>query len=637
MAQKELEPEVQEALSYIESGQNFILEGGAGSGKTYSLISLINELSLKYPEKSIVCITYTNNAVAEIKSRINNENFLVSTIHEFIWNIMKKYQNEIKVTLVNLINDENYKIFTKPREIEEESIAIDIFKDIYVEYDEYYSMTPNNEKKIKISHNHVLIIAEKMFEKYKKLSDIFKDIANFIFIDEYQDTDPGVIKILLEHIKNSDKKNIVGFFGDSMQAIYDDGIGDLEKYHLKKIIKVQNRRNPKVVIEVANKFRDDGLKQVPSTDYDAPNMENGDIIKGSVKFIFGESLDEIKLLKSKEIFSEWDFNEIGKTKELRLTHNYNADMIGFKELYNLYNNDLIIKLINKIRIEIAGKNILTSEKTLEELAVEINCKKLLEEIKVSNDYTIYQEIRSLLWEEIKNKYKINKESLLGYKLNGLNKRYEASSNRDKILQRLDTLNELLELYEGKQYNEFLKQTHCIIKNKNEKIKLEKAVNFLLENDNNTIGEILETAEKEGLLKEDDLFNDFILNKGTYLWKKIKKIPFIQYRNSIKYLKEFFPIATQHSVKGSEYDNVLIILASNWNKYDFKTLFGKGSTNETVKKRTKKLFYVSITRAKRNLVIYMPLDENNERDKNAILEKAKEYFGVNNVFALEELK
>ena len=148
---------------------------------------------------------------------------------------------------------------------------------------------------------------------------------------------------------------------------------------------------------------------------------------------------------------------------------------------------------------------------------------------------------------------------------------------------------------------------------------------------------LETAEKEGLLKEDDLFNNFIQKKGTYLWKKIKEIPFIQYRNSIKYLKEFFPIATQHSVKGSEYDNVLIILASNWNKYDFKTLFGKGSTNEAVKRRTKKLFYVSITRAKRNLVIYMPLDENNERDKNAILEKAKEYFGVNNVFALEELK
>ena len=51
MAQKELENEVKQALQYIKSGENFILEGGAGSGKTYSLISLINELSLEYPDK----------------------------------------------------------------------------------------------------------------------------------------------------------------------------------------------------------------------------------------------------------------------------------------------------------------------------------------------------------------------------------------------------------------------------------------------------------------------------------------------------------------------------------------------------------------------------------------------------------
>jgi DNA helicase-2/ATP-dependent DNA helicase PcrA len=84
MAQKELENEVKQALQYIKSGENFILEGGAGSGKTYSLISLINELSLEYPEKSIVCITYTNNAVAEIKSRINNENLLTKCYSKFI-------------------------------------------------------------------------------------------------------------------------------------------------------------------------------------------------------------------------------------------------------------------------------------------------------------------------------------------------------------------------------------------------------------------------------------------------------------------------------------------------------------------------------------------------------------------------
>ncbi|MBT2158663.1 hypothetical protein KK423_03665 [Clostridioides difficile] len=55
----------------------------------------------------------------------------------------------------------------------------------------------------------------------------------------------------------------------------------------------------------------------------------------------------------------------------------------------------------------------------------------------------------------------------------------------------------------------------------------------------------------------------------------KKITFNQYRKSVLYLKEFSPICTQHSVKGSEYDNVLLVLESDWNKYDFNTLFGKG--------------------------------------------------------------
>lgn len=630
MTQKELEIEVKEALQYIETGENFILEGGAGSGKTYSLISIINELSLKYPEKSIVCITYTNNAVAEIKSRISNENFLVSTIHEFMWNIIKKYQNEIKLTLVNLINDENYKNFTKPKDTVETSLVIDIFKKVYVEYDEYYSMTPNEENKIKISHNHVLIIAEKMFEKYKKLNDIFKDMANYIFIDEYQDTDPSVAKILLDHIKSSNKNSVVGFFGDSMQAIYDDGIGTLEKYNLKKIIKKQNRRNPRTVIKLANKFREDEMVQEPSTDYNAPNMENGHIVEGSVKFIYGEELNDINLLKNKEIFSEWNFNEGEKTKELRLTHKYNADMSGFKELFDLYNNDPFIKVIEKIRIEVSKQNISTIGKTLEELVSEINFKNTI-------DYAICHDIKDLLWEEIRNKYRIESESLLGYKLNGLNKKYEARSSRDRILQRLDNLSELLELYEAKRYNEFLKQTHFIIKNKDDKIELEKTMKFLLNSDDETIEKVLNYTKEHRVLKEDDLFNNFINNKGFYLWKKIKKLSFIQYRNSIKYLKEFFPIATQHSVKGSEYDNILVVLASNWNKYDFNTLFGEGSTNANVKGRTKKLFYVSITRAKRNLVIYMQIEKKKGVIKDNIIKKAKEYFGENNVISIEKLK
>ncbi len=611
-----------------------ILEGGAGSGKTYSLISLIETLIIKSSEIKIVCITYTNNAVAEIKSRIDNENLWVSTIHEFIWHVIKKYQKEIKNELVLLINDEIIKEFKKPKDLENNLITIDYFNNIDVEYDEYYSMNPNAENKIKISHDHILILAEKMFDKYKKLSDILKDIANCIFVDEYQDTSPYIAKILLEHLKKSKKKNVIGFFWDSMQSIYDEGVGDLNKYKLKKIVKKQNRRNPRIVIEIANKFRNDKITQIPSKDKNAPNMdENGVIIEGNIKFIYGKEQEDINFLKNKALFKPWNFLNGEQTKELRLTHKYNAEMAGFKKLYDLYNDDLIIKLIDNIQKNIDNNE--NKESVLNELVLELrpiyNKKDLFEEITGNEIYNlIYQDIKNLLWKNVLEKCKISKESLMSYKFNGINGRYKTNSHRDKILKKLDVLNELIELYESKKFNEFLKKTNFSIQNKNDKSKLKEIMNFFMLEDRKTIEEVLDFSKKQGLIREDVDFDNYISAKGFYLWERIKKISFKEYRNSILYLKEFSPISTQHSIKGSEFDNVLVVLESNWNKYDFKTLFGKGSKNENVKKRTRKLFYVCMTRAKKNLVIYMPTED------LEIINSAKDYFGEENVLSIDSM-
>ena len=624
-----LENEVKVALKCIEKGVNFILEGGAGSGKTYSLISLIETLIIKSSEIKIVCITYTNNAVAEIKSRIDNENLWVSTIHEFIWHVIK---NE----LVLLINDEIIKEFKKPKDLENNLITIDYFNNIDVEYDEYYSMNPNAENKIKISHDHILILAEKMLDKYKKLSDILKDIANCIFVDEYQDTSPYIAKILLEHLKKSKKKNVIGFFGDSMQSIYDEGVGDLNKYKLKKIVKKQNRRNPRIVIEIANKFRNDKITQIPSKDKNTPNMdENGVIIEGNIKFIYGKEQEDINFLKNKALFKSWDFLDGRKTKELRLTHKYNSEMAGFKKLYDLYNDDLIIILIDKIKKVIDSSSNENNEKSLSKFVLELrptyNKKDLLEEIINNKIYnSIYQSIENLAWKDILEKCKINKESLMSYKFNGINGRYETNSHRDKILKKLDVLNELIELYESKKFNEFLKKTNFSIQNKNDKSKLKEIMNFFMLEDRKTIEEVLDFSKKQGLIREDVDFDNYISAKGFYLWERIKKISFKEYRNSILYLKEFSPISTQHSIKGSEFDNVLVVLELNWNKYDFKTLFGKGSKNENVKKRTRKLFYVCMTRAKKNLVIYMPTED------LEIINSAKNYFGEENVLSIDSM-
>ena len=634
MATQTLEQETLAALKCIKAGKNFILEGGAGSGKTYSLISLINALTEESPYIKIICITFTNNAAVEILSRTENKNIWVSTIHEFIWSLIRKYQNEIKNVLVELINN-NAKNFGKPKNFSENLISKKYFENLYVDYDEYYSLIPNDKNRVKISHEHILVVAEKIFKKYKKISDILKDIADCIFVDEYQDTDPLVAKILLEHLKQSNKKNVIGFFGDSMQSIYDNGVGDLNQYKLTKIVKIQNRRNPRAIIELANKFRDDNIKQQPSEDINAPNMENGAIIEGNIKFLYGNKIDEFISIKEKNIFESWDFSDGKQTKELRLTHKYNAEMAGFKDLYSLYNSDLIIILINNIKKKIDKEN-LNYNQSLEELALDakltFNKSDLLDQIKEDKIYqSIYSTLKDKPWAMVYENCRIPEKSLMSYKLNGLSGKYEANSYRDKILRRLDILEEIIGLYEANKLNDFLRITKFSIRDRNDKILLKQTVNYLINKDNKTIEEVLEFAKVKGLLKEDELFNDYISNKGFYLWERIKKIPFKQYRNSILYLKEFSPFCTQHSVKGSEFDNVLLILESNWNKYDFNTLFGKGSINSNVQLRTKKLFYVCITRAKKNLIIYMPTNDSD------IIIKAKEFFGENNVINISSIE
>ena len=626
MVEKTIEPEVEMVFEAIKEDKNFILEGGAGSGKTFSLISIIEKISRDEPDKSIVCITYTNNAVAEIRERITNDKLKVSTIHEFIWSIIGQFQNEIKYCLIDLINDDEQKEFIRPLDYPSESQLTDTyFENIRVDYDERYSMSIIDNR-VQISHDHTLLVAEKMFSTHPKLCDILIDIADYIFVDEYQDTSPLVVKILLEYIQNRTKKNIVGFFGDSMQAIYDSGVGDLSSYNLIKIAKAQNRRNPKKVIDLANKFRDDGLVQTPSNDDTAPNMDNGSIIPGIVKFIYGNDINQLEILRGSQLYRKLEFNAPSKTKELRLTHKLNAEMAGFSKLFELYNTDLFVKLITGIKKKINENKIVDNGKSFKDLVEEAQIvvrrggPLIVDEIKSNSELSaFYDEIKTCSFEEVSSKSKINKESLLSYKFNGLSSRYEAGTDRDRILKRLDLVYELVKLYKTGKHNEFLRITKFKITSSKDKISLSNVMTEISADDI-TIGRVIELAEECELISKDDLFTNFIKNRGHYLWSRLKIMPFQEYVNSIDYLREYVSVITQHKVKGSEYENVLVLLDNGkWNQYNFDTLFGKGSSNENVQNRTKRLFYVAITRAMKNLIVYMP---SNDRQ---IIEKAKDYF------------
>jgi uvrD/REP helicase len=652
----EIEDEVKEILQCIENKKNFILTGGAGSGKTHSLVLLIQEIGRLYPNKSIICITYTNNAVAEIKSRISNDKLFVSTIHEFLWKIIKKYQKELKETMIELIysEEEKYKKFTLPKdnlEKNEMKINLEYFLNSEIVYDEYYSL--KSEEDSKIGHDEILLIAEKMFEKYSKLCDILKDNANFIFIDEYQDTSEEVANIFLNHINKSKKENIIGFFGDSMQSIYDSGIGNIKDDSLKRINKIQNRRSSLKVIELTNKLRDDGIKQIPSKNTKETNIDEktGKIKEGNVKFIYSNN-NILEELKKTYIFNDWDFKNTLNTKELRLTHKLNAENSGFKELYNLYTNDFIYsKLISKLK----EKKISEDEDTnnfgyiIEKFPIfsgkgKIK-KNILEQVDIKSKKEI-EKIKDIEWGKIKNSF-INKDSLLGYKFNGLTEKYESTSNRDKILQKLDLIYESINLYNENKYVELFKKLKIKISSYEDKIKIRKEMNELIElmkSQNDKIYEIIDKANNILNIKNDERYIEFIENRGWYLWNRIKDISFSEYVKSIEYQKEYFPYSTQHSVKGSKFNNVLVILDNGkWSKYNFNLLleniFDENNILDKTKKdifnRTKKLFYVCCTRAKENLIVFIQIN-NQKINKEKIISNAKELFGEENVISGDEL-
>ena len=86
-----------------EGKKSFFLFAGAGSGKTRSLVKLLAYIestwgdTLTKEHRQVAVITYTNAATDEIMRRLEfSPIFHVSTIHSFLWDVIKTFQVDIK-------------------------------------------------------------------------------------------------------------------------------------------------------------------------------------------------------------------------------------------------------------------------------------------------------------------------------------------------------------------------------------------------------------------------------------------------------------------------------------------------------------------------------------------------------------
>ncbi len=475
-----LEPEVQKIFEHIDSVNNFLLSGGAGSGKTHSLIQVIGQIIAEYPTAKIACMTYTNAAVREIEDRFNNKNLSVSTIHDFLWDNIKSFQIELKKSLVELANAEDIKEIKSPDGI----VTSDYFSDKEIQYKEYTVIREGM-----ISHDELLVLASHMFKAYPKLCNILKDKFKFILIDEYQDTSPYVVEIFLNYLKQSSKKNVVGFFGDAMQSIYDDTIGNLNVYAASKdvieIKKNQNRRNPRLVYELANKLRTDGIVQVASADNVAPNMQNGVVKEGNIKFFYSIGDEKLEVLKQ---MLDWDFLNPKETKILNLTHNLIAPKAGFTKLMAIYDADKILDYKKRITDYIKNKNItedyagLTFGEVIEQLmegkTTSADLKPILPTAGMKDFIDEHAELfkvaKSYPFEEFRKIY-VDKDALLDDKKDDEDDESKSNSKRDKLIKHLFKIQTNIDLYTEKNHNEFLRKTEFKIKSTADKTRLREII------------------------------------------------------------------------------------------------------------------------------------------------------------------
>lgn len=639
-----MDQEVEKIIDHIEKGENFLLSGGAGSGKTYSLVQVIREVIARHPSSKIACMTYTNASVHEIERRVNHSNLNVSTIHDFLWDNIKNFQRELKATLIEMLNTEDSGISLNGYEGE---VPLNFFNkdrepDFAIQYKEYLKLQDGI-----ISHDEVLKLSERIFFKYPKIVSFVKSRYPFVFIDEYQDTNPLIVKILLEYFPKVSKKCLVGFFGDSMQAIYDDGVGNIDNYLITdenpdgcvyEVQKKQNRRCPQSVITLSNFLRLDSLRQEPSTDLKAPNMTvDGHVKEGTILFYYSDE-DKTDVLKEK-LTSEfgWDFSDTGNTKELRLTHNLIANEAGFETLMRIHDSDKIIEYGKRIRDYAKTKGVLDDIKPqiLKE-SIKILSSRFPDDKKkwsptksqqdfINTNSALYAEALTMPFESIA--CYIDKDQLLDDKSEE-DAGKGTSSKLSPLNLHLHKIEHCIQLYLDKDYNEFMRFTSTKqITRARQKKELREGIDRIVSSYNDmTISEVIDLADSLGICVKDDKINSYIEN-NPYLWLRIKEVSYKEARNVYDYRIGNKPFSTQHKTKGLEYNNVMVILKSNWANYDFASLFYNNGKKESIVQRTKKLFYVCCTRAKECLVVYYP------SASNQVVEGAKKMFGEGNIYKI----
>ena len=527
--------------------------------------------------QKIACITFTNVAANEIKERLgrNLDAVHVSTIHSFLWQLISSFQNELRQAL-GIFNDRlgpSNKRYIPNLNLDSTNI----------EYVDHYADLSKGE----ISHDDVLKLAFHMIKEYPTLRHLIKCQYPVLLLDEYQDTQDIVIETLSRLIKADSQTTFgkidfrVGLFGDSMQSIYDSGAGYVDHQRLDAITitNEDNYRSTPNIVRLINKVRAKSKKAT----YVEQQVQRTDLPQRSICSLFYTTNDiAVKLRSLDAIASHFNWSLGEDTKVLELTHSAISRTANWNNLQKAYT---------------------------------YRGRDGFDRLRVGDDtYSSTFSFMSRLYKAWASHNGYDTLRLLRFESPGYIRNRNIVTSTDDMIHWTSILNEFVR--------------RCNSDNVEEN-SISAIFRFVYNEDVQLCRRIDRVARFESYYDLDD--SKRIENRRKFL-TTLTQTHFSELLHFYDYLDQATPFSTQHGTKGTEYDNVILLIDnSTWkNKYSFSTVFGASDRLADRVQRTLNLFYVSISRARNNLIVVY---------KNPTMDciaGAKELFGEDNVQPLEEI-
>ena len=387
----------------------YLVVAGAGSGKTHTIVEKVKYLlDNGYKNSEVLCISFTNETVNELKDRLesNNSSVDVKTFHRLSLDIIGNKYNIASSNMLSyaieeyfysfVYHDNTYKLLEYIDNLDYLKNTILSFinrlKGLNLDYSYILRLLrsdiSSDNKIILVFIFKILIIYEEELKSTNKID--FNDMINlaikridslnyfkykYIIIDEYQDT--SEIKYLLIK-KLIDRFNIkLMAVGDDYQSIYSFTGCNLKLFtnfkklfKHSKIIKLKNNyRNPSDIVEISKRFVMLNKNQI------SKRLKSNKYIKDAIELVYFKDEEKafIEITKSIDNILALGRNnkDLDKVKELNIDKNIKYLTVhsskGLEEDYVIILNviDDTLGFPNKIK-ESEVLNYLSSYNYLEE-------------------------------------------------------------------------------------------------------------------------------------------------------------------------------------------------------------------------------------------------------------------------------